>query len=95
MRPFFVFDSVIILRRQGLATYTVNPSPSATSFIHRQCIPVSNATGDALSCAARNFESPSLVVGIEVSITTFGLPPAFDMTQTCVFLSLTSMPIVV
>ena len=94
MTSFLVFDSVIILRRQGFATYTLNPMPSATSLIHLQCIPVSNTTGDALSCAARNFDNPSFVVGIVVSITIFGLTPALAMTQTCVFRSLTSMPIV-
>ena len=95
LTSFFVFDSVIILRRQGFATYTLNPMPSATSFIHRQCIPVSNATGADLSCAERNFASPSLDVGIAVSMTILGVAPVFAMTQTCVLRSLTSMPIVV
>ena len=95
MTSFFVFDSVIILRRQGFATYALNPMPSATSFIHRQCMPVSNANGVALSCVERNFASPSFVVGIVVSMTIFGVAPVLAMTQTCVFRSLTSMPIVV
>ena len=86
---------MIILSRQGFATYALNPASRASSSIHRQCVPVSNTTAEPLSCAARNRLSPSRVVGIAVSMTTFGLPPAFDMTQTCVFLSPTSMPIVV
>ena len=75
--------------------YTLNPIPSATSFIHLQCIPVSNTTGDALSWVARNFASPSFEVGIVVSMTIFGLMPCLAMTHTFVVRSLTSMPIVV
>ena len=94
-RSFFVLDSVITLSRQGFATCARNPASRASSSVHRQRVPVSNTTAAPLSCAARSFLGPSRVVGIVVSITVFGLPPAFDMTQTCVFLSLTSMPIVV
>ncbi len=95
LTSFFVFDSVIILRRQGLATYVLNPSSWATSFIHRQCVPVSNATGVDLSCVERNFASPSFVVGIAISMTILGDFPSLAMTQTCVFRSPTSNPIAV
>ena len=73
----------------------MNPIPCATSFIQRQCVPVSNATGEATSCVERNLARPSFVVGIVVSMTILGSLPAFAMTQTFVVRSLTSMPIVV
>ena len=92
---FFVFDSVIIFRRQGFATYTLKPMPVATSLIQRQCVPVSKVTGDDLSCVARNFPSPSFVVGIVASCTTFRFPLILDITQILDFLSLTSIPIAV
>ena len=79
----------------SLPTCALNVGVSASSFIHRQCIPVSNATGVDRSCVERNFASPSFVVGITVSMTIFGDVPSLAMTQTCVFRSLTSMPIVV
>ena len=77
-----------------MAAYTLNPGPSAASFIHRQCIPVSNATGADRSCVERNFASPSFVVGTTASMAIFGDFPSSAMTQTCAFRSLTSMPIV-
>ena len=65
------------------------------SYIQRQWVPVSNARGTDLSCAERNLERPSFVVGIAVSVTMSVRPPSLAMTQTCVFRSLTSIPIMV
>lgn len=96
LTSFFVFDSVIILSRQGFATYVLKPIPLATSSIHLQCVPVSNARAADRSCLDRDPASPSLVVGIFVSITALGLPPsALAITQTWIVRSLTSIPIVV
>ena len=95
LRSFLVLDSVTILSFDGLATIAFMPSDSTSRFIHRQCAPVSNTTGQSALFPERYARSPSFVVGIVVSSRIRLAPRSFAMTQTFVVRSLTSMPIVV
>ena len=95
-RSFLDVGSPETLAFAGFATMTLKPSERMCRSIHRQCVPVSKATGQPLSNFARHSANPASVVAHVVSATMRLSPDGvFAITQIFDVLSLTSTPIVV